>query len=521
MTGKQRFEYLKKKSHEYEALKQQWKEDLKKGNVTEELRFVTSMVKKDVIRTDRTHSYYRGKEDNKRVLSLFDLLCTYALNHPDVSYCQGMSDMASVLLVVQADEANAYLCLCSLMRRLKHNFMYDGKAMECKFDHLKLLLRHYDQEFYSYLQKHEVDDLFFSYRWILLELKREFPFDDALFMLEVMWSTLPVDPPIMDLALSEVPAPSPISMSVKTPTGSSSGTSFGTPTPYAKLMALRRNSSQKMLSSLVTNSMQTISPSPLEEDSLDGSTDSEGTQLVTSISLNIADKAAEIDKSLLSPTDDEVETSAESALFSDHNIGHTQSEVTLSSCDAIPIRTRHQSETPRDSDRGSKFYLGLQYSSNGSPFYVYNERDREFETDAITQSAPTGSISSLDSGIRSRPVTPSKSSVVSAELQFAFESSGSHTCNHRPPIFPRPEDFGYGNPFLMFATATMILQHRDHIMHSRMDFDDIVTLFDKSVRKNDVNKILYRAKALYQDYLKIDQSHHDCSSSDFDLSVSI
>jgi len=59
------------------------------------------MVKKDVIRTDRQHKYYKGREDNSHVTSLFDLLCTYALAHPDVSYCQGMCDLASPLLVVQ------------------------------------------------------------------------------------------------------------------------------------------------------------------------------------------------------------------------------------------------------------------------------------------------------------------------------------------------------------------------------------------------------------------------------------
>ena len=35
--------------------------------------------------------------------------------------------------------------------------------------------------------------LFFTYRWLLLECKREFPFNDALRVLEVMWATLPID----------------------------------------------------------------------------------------------------------------------------------------------------------------------------------------------------------------------------------------------------------------------------------------------------------------------------------------
>ncbi|KAG8223874.1 hypothetical protein J437_LFUL005438 [Ladona fulva] len=41
----------------------------------------------------------------------------------------------------------------------------------------------------------QADDLLFCYRWLLLEMKREFAFDDALRMLEVLWSSLPLNPP--------------------------------------------------------------------------------------------------------------------------------------------------------------------------------------------------------------------------------------------------------------------------------------------------------------------------------------
>ena len=37
----------------------------------------------------------------------------------------------------------------------------------------------------------QADDLLFCYRWLLLEMKREFVFDHALKALEVTWSSLP------------------------------------------------------------------------------------------------------------------------------------------------------------------------------------------------------------------------------------------------------------------------------------------------------------------------------------------
>lgn len=148
------------------------------------------MVKKDVLRTDRLHPFYAGSDDNQNIASLFNILTTYALNHPSVSYCQGMSDIASPLLVTMNDEAQAYICFCAIMSRVKGNFMLDGIAMTQKFSHLTEALSFYDPEFWEYLKSQQADDLLYCYRWLLLELKREFPFDDALRMLEVQWSSL-------------------------------------------------------------------------------------------------------------------------------------------------------------------------------------------------------------------------------------------------------------------------------------------------------------------------------------------
>ena len=202
LTGKERFEYLKKKSNEYHRLRDDWRQLFSTGRGTEEIKFITNMVKKDVLRTDRSHPFYAGSDDNTNVLSLFNVLVTFALTHPDVSYCQGMSDIASPLLVVQKDEAYAYICLCGLMKRLGANFLLDGLAITVKLQHLALLLQHRDPDFYAYLKKHDAHDMFFCYRWLLLEMKREFPFDDSLHMLEVMWSSLPPDPPEEEISLS-------------------------------------------------------------------------------------------------------------------------------------------------------------------------------------------------------------------------------------------------------------------------------------------------------------------------------
>ncbi|KAJ0181979.1 hypothetical protein K1T71_002701 [Dendrolimus kikuchii] len=249
MTGKERMDYIKKKANEYYGLRTRWKDCIQRGMVNPDLAYVTGMVRKDVLRTDRHHNFYAGSDDNQNIASLFNILTTYALNHPTVSYCQGMSDLASPLLVTMGDEAHAYICLCALMTRLYPNFLLDGEAMTLKFTHLTESLQVYDPDFYNYLKSQQADDLLFCYRWLLLEMKREFAFDDALRMLEVLWASLPQKTPMVELSLKEKEFdpnieidddPPPISPLVKTPRENA----------YTKVCAMRRQSSSFSLANI-------------------------------------------------------------------------------------------------------------------------------------------------------------------------------------------------------------------------------------------------------------------------------
>lgn len=160
-----------------------------------------------------------------------------------------MSDLASPLLVTMGDEAHAYICLCALMTRLYPNFLLDGEAMTVKFTHLTESLQVYDPDFYNYLKSQQADDLLFCYRWLLLEMKREFAFDDALRMLEVLWASLPQKTPTAELCLKEKefdPAveidddPPPLSPLIKAPRENA----------YTKLCAIRRQSSSFSLANV-------------------------------------------------------------------------------------------------------------------------------------------------------------------------------------------------------------------------------------------------------------------------------
>ncbi|XP_059524265.1 TBC1 domain family member 25-like [Myotis daubentonii] len=202
LTARQRAAYVSSKSREYERLKSEWAQRAS----PEDLERIRGAVLRDVRRTDRAHPYYAGPEDGPHLRALHDLLTTYAVTHPQVSYRQGMSDLASPLLAALDHEGQAFLCFCAIMRRLAPNFHPDGWAMAVKFAHLQLLLRHVDPDFYRYLRAAGAHNLLFCYRWLLLELKREFAFEDALRMLEVTWSSLPPDPPEREVELVGSPS---------------------------------------------------------------------------------------------------------------------------------------------------------------------------------------------------------------------------------------------------------------------------------------------------------------------------
>ncbi len=87
LDGRERVKYIKRKCDEYEDLKKTWVDMVLHGKVTDDLKCVTHMVKKDVLRTDRHHPFYSG-EGNANVTLLYNILTTYALHHPSVGYCQ-------------------------------------------------------------------------------------------------------------------------------------------------------------------------------------------------------------------------------------------------------------------------------------------------------------------------------------------------------------------------------------------------------------------------------------------------
>ncbi|XP_032068083.1 TBC1 domain family member 25 isoform X1 [Thamnophis elegans] len=422
LTGQERMDYMKQKTREYEQLKGEWEARTK----PEDLDFIRSNVLKDVLRTDRTHPYYAGSDDNPHLTALHDLLTTYAVTHPQISYCQGMSDIASPILVVMDNEAHAFICFCGIMKRLEGNFQIDGEVMSVKFIHLKLLLRHSDPDFYSYLLSRGADDLFFCYRWLLLELKREFAFEDALRMLEITWSSFPPDPPEKEVELVGPPV-----------------------RPGDSSQSIRRRHMLRPACSFEAAGDRPCQGAVAEEKVL-----------------------------------------VKQSSFGEFKYYITHNEDNLED-DSSP-RPQHLEDEKEDC------------TSEQDPLIQTTNMAKSFSAPSLRALTPPSrdSVSSSTNGNEE-----SQSEEEKGDSVVNTPSSPSHgpTTSSTPPALvslPPPQEFGKGNPFVLFLCLAILLEHRDHIIKNNMDYNELAMHFDRLVRRHNLNKILHRAKALFANYLQ-------------------
>ncbi|KAL2619860.1 hypothetical protein R1flu_000065 [Riccia fluitans] len=184
-------EYLiAKKKEEYEILKAQWQtvspEQAKRFAKYRERKH---RVEKDVVRTDRTLPYYAGEgDDNANITVLRDILVTYSFYNFDLGYCQGMSDLLSPILYVVDSESEAFWCFAALMEHLAPNFHRDQNGMHSQLLALSKLVQLLDRPLHDYFKQVDCLNYFFCFRWILIQFKREFDFENVLKLWEVLWT---------------------------------------------------------------------------------------------------------------------------------------------------------------------------------------------------------------------------------------------------------------------------------------------------------------------------------------------
>lgn len=140
----------------------------------------------DVVRTDRHLEFYG---DAKNMARMSDILAVYAWVDPMTGYCQGMSDLLSPFIVLFEDDADAFWCFESLLRRMRPNFQMEGPIGVMKqLEALGRILQLTDLQLFKHLAQIGAESLLFAFRMLLVLFRRELSFDDALCMWEMMWA---------------------------------------------------------------------------------------------------------------------------------------------------------------------------------------------------------------------------------------------------------------------------------------------------------------------------------------------
>ncbi|PVU88984.1 hypothetical protein BB561_005626 [Smittium simulii] len=169
-------------------------------------------ILKDVLRTDRNLEVFAtdevGGTDESNLNStgfpgssaslehLKDILLTF--HYTDVpengeenqklGYVQGMSDLLSPLYVVIQDESSTYVCFVNFMRRMRRNFLRDQSGMGEQLETLTELIKVFNYPLYQHLEKANAENMFCSYRWLLIWFKRELEFSETLNLWEILWT---------------------------------------------------------------------------------------------------------------------------------------------------------------------------------------------------------------------------------------------------------------------------------------------------------------------------------------------
>ncbi|MFS7917242.1 putative small G signaling modulator, Rab-binding protein [Helianthus anomalus] len=179
------------KKSEYETIKNQWQSiSVEQAKRFTKFRERNVLIEKDVVRTDRSLSFYEG-DDNPDVRRMHDILLTYSFYNFDLGYCQGMSDLLSPILYIMKDESEAFWCFVYLLERLGPNFNRDQSGMHSQLFALSKLVELLDSPLHDYFKQNDCLNFFFCFRWILIQFKREFEYETTLRLWEVLWTHYP------------------------------------------------------------------------------------------------------------------------------------------------------------------------------------------------------------------------------------------------------------------------------------------------------------------------------------------
>ncbi|CAH8625293.1 unnamed protein product [Dicrocoelium dendriticum] len=167
---------------------------------------IMEVVHKDVVRCDRnntlfSNNYSRGS-DNLHILRR--VVLTYLWEHLEDGYTQGMCDIVAPILALISSgctdqdivEETTYIYFHHLLQTYSGKLFtvaYGSSEMDRNFSTLKTLIQATDPELATYFQSTgNFANLYFCYRWFLLNFKREFKYTEIFRVWETEMAAKPL-----------------------------------------------------------------------------------------------------------------------------------------------------------------------------------------------------------------------------------------------------------------------------------------------------------------------------------------
>ena len=146
--------------------------------------------------------YYNEKECEFHVDVLKRILFIYTIFCPDISYHQGMNELLAPIYYcysydqtytdeTQEDiEADSYWSFFNLMTNVSLSFVAaKNKGLETKGYILSNCLKYVDEDIYNSLEKLNIKNEYYSYRWFILLFSQEFKIQDLLKLWDLIFSS--------------------------------------------------------------------------------------------------------------------------------------------------------------------------------------------------------------------------------------------------------------------------------------------------------------------------------------------
>lgn len=141
----------------------------------------------DVNRTYRNHIMFRERYNTKQQM-LFRVLVAYSVYNTEVGYCQGMSQIAALLLMYM-DEEDAFWSISSLMsndRHAMHGFFIPGFPKLIRFaKHHDKIIQKFLPKVWKHFKKFDIDSTLYTLKWFFQCFLDRVPFSLTLRLWDV------------------------------------------------------------------------------------------------------------------------------------------------------------------------------------------------------------------------------------------------------------------------------------------------------------------------------------------------